>query len=355
MFNLIDRYIARQVIVPGVLILFLLSCLRALFTLLDELGSLGNGTYQLSDALLFVGLMLPSYIIEFFPMSALIGALAGLGNMAAASELTVLRGAGMTTWRIAGSTIKASLILMIVILIVGEGIAPSSSKAAQQLRTSAISGGDLSFSRTGLWAKREGEIIQIGNVLSDGQLRDITLFEISPDNKLATLLKADAASNNNGTWMLTGVIETRFLENKVETVKQESRVWLSPLAQSQIETLTLEPDNLNLLGIIDYLDYLHQNGLEAGEFELALWRKLLQPLAIAVMMFLAASFVFGPMRNVSMGARVLSGVLLGFAFYLANQSFGPISLVFNTWPVFGAITPLLIFTLVGYFLMKKTH
>jgi len=353
MFNLIDRYIARQVISASLLILFLLASLSSLFGLLNELTSLGKGSYQFSDALLYTGLTLPSKLIEFFPMSVLIGALFALGAMASSSELTVMRASGMTTWRIAGSSLKASLILMLVLVLVGEGVAPRATKAAQQLRTAAISGGELSFSQTGLWAKRNNEIIQIGRLLNDGQLRDLTIYQLSLKSRLNRIIQAQQAYQNGTDWVLQGVVETRFYSDKIETTKSPSKIWLQPLAHSQIETLTLEPETLNIAGLLDYIEYLSANALESKPFELALWRKILQPLAIAVMMFLAASFVFGPMRNASMGGRILSGVLLGFVFHLANQSFGPVSLVFNTWPLIGAALPLFIFAGAAWQLMKK--
>ncbi len=353
MFNLIDRYISRQVIISSLLMLFLLASLRSMFGLLDELGALGRGDYQLSDALLYTGLMFPARLLEFFPMSVLIGALFGLGNMASNSELTVMRAAGMTTWRIAGSAIKASLLLMLLVISISEWIVPHSSKAAHQLRTGAISGGELSFSKTGLWAKKDGQIIQIGNVLSDGQLRDLSLYQLSFEQGLESIIKAEKAVKSDHQWILQNVIETQFFKQQVKTTYQDTRLWVNPLEQSQIDTLTLEPETLNLVGLVDYLEYSRESGLESKALELALWNKILQPVAIAVMMFMAASFVFGPMRNVSMGARILSGVMLGFVFHLANKSFGPVSLVFDFWPLIGALIPLIIFTSVGYWLMKR--
>lgn len=355
MFNLLDRYIARQVIGASLLMLLLLAALRSLFSLIDELGDLDRGGYQLSDALLFVALMFPSRIMEFFPMSVLIGTLFGLGTMAANSELTVMRAAGVTTWRIAGSAIKSSLILMLLVVVIGELVTPVSSKAAQQLRTSAISGGELSVSRTGLWARYQNQIIQLGNILTDGRLTEVNIYELNDKRSLQKIIKAETAQKQEENWLLHKVTEIEFSEGTIHTTFDETRIWVNPLEQDQLDSLTLEPDTLNLRGLINYIDYLKQNNMQAEVYVLAAWRKLMQPLAIAVMMFVGVSFIFGPMRDVSMGARILSGVMLGFAFHLANQSFGPVSLVFNILPFIGAIIPLLLFTALGYLLMKRAR
>ncbi len=326
-----------------------------MFSLLDELGDLGKGVYQISDALLYVSLMFPTWLLEFFPMSVLIGALFGMGSMAANSELTVMRASGMTTWRIAGATIKASFILMVFVVIVGEWLSPVSGRVAQQIRTSAISGGDLSFSKTGLWAKKGQQIIQLGNVLSTGELGKITLYEMNEQNNLVSIVRAEKGQFDGHRWILHKVQEIKFQAEQVVTVNSTRKVWDNPLEDDQLETLVLEPESLNLLGLYNYLNYLSDNNMETREFELALWRKIMQPVSIAVMMFLAVSFIFGPMRSVSMGARILSGVLFGFVFYMANQSFGPISLVFNLPPFLGATLPLIVFAMLGYGLMKRNH
>jgi lipopolysaccharide export system permease protein len=71
------------------------------------------------------------------------------------------------------------------------------------------------------------------------------------------------------------------------------------------------------------------------------------------MMLLALSFVFGPLRSVTMGARVLSGVIFGFTFYISNEVFGPMSLVYRLHPAIGALGPSLVFLLITIYLLRR--
>lgn len=353
MFNLLDRYITQQLVVSSLFILVVITGLQVLLGFLNELGDTGDGNYDVGDAVLFTALMVPARVLEVFPMSVLVGSLSALGNMASNSELTVMRAAGVTTWRIAGSAIKGSLILMVLVIIISEWVAPASTKAAQQLRTAAISGGEVSLASSGMWAKSEDKIVHIESLYNDSQLGNITIYRLE-NNKLASVLKAERAERKSDVWELLQVTSVQFHANRLETSHEDRRLWTNPIKQEQLDTLTLEPEMLNIVGIYRYLDYLAENKMETEIFMLAFWRKVMQPLAIAVMIFLATSFVFGPMRDVTMGARILSGVMLGFGFHLANQSFGPISLVYNFPPILGATIPLLLFSYLAYYLMKKT-
>ncbi|MGX5174452.1 LPS export ABC transporter permease LptG [Aliikangiella sp. IMCC44653] len=354
MFSLLDRYIGKQVIAASLIILIILTSLRSLFSLLDEMGDIGVGRYQISDALLYIGLMIPERLLEFFPMSVLIGSLFAMGSLAQHSELTVMRAAGITTWRIAASAIKASGILMLCVILVSEWLAPVTTKSASQLRAVAISSGELSLSQSGLWAKQGNRIIHILNIVNDKELKGLTIFQLNNVGSLEQIIKAESASQVGAAWQLNKVTETHFAQEQIVTKQSESKAWNSPLKSSQIESLTIPADSLNLVGLIDYIEYLNSNKLNSAEYELAAWKKVFQPFAIVVMMFLAVSFVFGPMRSVTMGARILAGVILGFGFHLANQSFGPVSIVYNLPPVLGALLPLILFAGAAWWLMRRS-
>ena len=102
-----------------------------------------------------------------------------------------------------------------------------------------------------------------------------------------------------------------------------------------------------------WIDYLKVNQQDPSRYELALWRKVMQPVTVAVMMLVALSFVFGPLRTVTMGARVLLGVVAGFSFYISNEIFGPMSIVYELPAVVGAIAPSMLFTGLALYYIRK--
>jgi lipopolysaccharide export system permease protein len=111
---------------------------------------------------------------------------------------------------------------------------------------------------------------------------------------------------------------------------------------------------LSIRGLVDYLDYLEVNQQDTSRYQLALWRKIVQPITLAVMLLVALSFIFGPLRSVSMGARIMMGVATGILFFIANQTFGSFSLVYQIPAIWGALMPSILFTAVAlYFFNKK--
>ena len=68
---------------------------------------------------------------------------------------------------------------------------------------------------------------------------------------------------------------------------------------------------------------------------------------------MALSFIFGPLRSVTMGARVIMGVLTGFGFFILNEVFGPLSLVYQLPPYLGAILPSMLFAAIAALMLRK--
>ena len=96
-----------------------------------------------------------------------------------------------------------------------------------------------------------------------------------------------------------------------------------------------------------------EQGLSNGSYWLAFWTKVLQPLVTAALVLMAISFIFGPLRSVTLGQRVFTGVLVGFVFRIAQDLLGPSSLVFGFSPLLAVVVPAGICALAGFFLLRR--
>ena len=67
----------------------------------------------------------------------------------------------------------------------------------------------------------------------------------------------------------------------------------------------------------------------------------------------ALTFIFGPLRSVPMGVRVVTGISFGFIFYVLDQIFGPLTLVYGIPPIIGALLPSASFFLISLWLMMR--
>merc|ERR1712138_175617 len=110
-----------------------------------------------------------------------------MGVLASNSELVVMQAAGMSRWNIINSAMKSTLVMILLVMAVGEGVTPYSETKAKQIRTEAISGGSLFSSDKLVWAKDGDRFVSIGQVLSQDSLKDVSIFSFNPDLSLESI------------------------------------------------------------------------------------------------------------------------------------------------------------------------
>lgn len=353
MLKIVDVYIGRTILSTSMLTLSVLLVISAMFKFIDQMRSIGRGYYDMVHAALYTLYTVPGDLVTFFPMAVLIGGLIGLGMLASNSELVVMQASGMSRFNIVNSVMKTAVVMMLLVMAVAEWGAPISDKAARELRIKAISDGNLFASQQGVWAKDSDQFVNIKQVDDFGNLNNIVIYQFDDDLKLVSIVSAKSAVFNNDAWSLQQVQQQQFTELKIEQQQLTKLRWRSSLTPEKLGVVTIKPEMLSITGLADYVDYLQQNSQDASRYQLAFWRKLLQPLTIIAMLLMALSFIFGPLRSVTMGARVLMGILTGFAFYMSNEVFGPIALVYQLPPIAGAALPSLVFIVLSIYLMRK--
>lgn len=353
MFKLIDLYIGRTLLSTVTITLSVLVGLSALIKFVEQLRRVGQGDYDMTLAALYVLLSLPREIELFLPMATLLGALIGMGLLAQSSELVVMQSAGLSRASITMSAMKSMILVIIALMALGEWVTPESEAKAKQIRTQALSGGSLLSSDSLTWAKDGNDFVSIGDVINQNTLQDVNIYKFDNALKLTQIISAKQAVFDLQNWQLNQVERVVFDTTKISNSSIENMLWESSITPDKLGVVAIKPEALSIRGLQDYVNYLQNNGQDSSRYELAFWRKILQPVSVAVMLLLAMSFIFGPLRSVTMGARTIMGVLAGFGFFIANEMFGQVSLVFQISPILGAILPSSLFALVAVVLLKR--
>ena len=350
--RLLDRHIGKSIFFSVLTVALIIVGLDLLFAYISELEDL-EGDYGAVEALTYIFLTTPRRLYELLPMAALVGCLIGLGTLASNSELTVMRASGVSIGRIMGAVLKPLLVLMVAGVLLGEYVAPYSENMAESRRALAIGSGDAVKSK-GLWHREGEDFIHINAVQTNGVLHGITRYRFDDQRELLETSFAQRARVQDEHWLLEDVATTLFDADGTSRVEQhEQQRWDVGLSPRLLRVVLLDPDVLPLTGIWHYQNYLAEQGLNNSQYWLAFWKKLLQPLTTAALVFVAISFIFGPLRSVTLGQRVFTGVLVGFSFRILQDLLGPSSLVFGFSPLIAVVLPILILVVMGGWLMRR--
>lgn len=339
-----ERHLARQIYANTALVLLAFLMLFAFFDLIHQLESIGKGDYQLLHALGFVVLTLPGRLYELFPIGVLIGTLYALTTLARHSEITVLRASGLSTLHFLLSLGRIGLVFAVATLLLGELLAPPSERAAQQLRLKATGSLVAQEFRSGLWVKDEHYFVNVREVMPDASLRGVRVFEFDERFELRSISEARRGQYAGaGDWSLSGVDRTVFAGDGAHVERFAELNWHSALNPDLLAVLMVVPDKMSLVSLYQYIRHLAGNHQKTERYEIAMWKKVIYPLAALVMMALALPFAYMQDRMGSISIRVFAGIMLGIGFHLLNGLFSSLGVI-NSWPPFlSAIAPSVFF------------
>lgn len=341
--GVLTRYIVKEVVKGSIVALLLLLTLYNLFTFSDQLQDMGKGSYGLKQILIYLTLTSPRIIYELMPSSALIGSLFVVGAMANNREIVAIRATGLSTLWIIRTIMLAGLVLVLAAVLIGEYVAPSSERAAQVLRTTALHDGVVLRSQYGMWLREGNRFINVRKILDDGSLADVRIYEINESHKLKEITHADQAQfMGDERWQLNGVKHSEVGEQRIFATTQANETWQSSIDADLLKVAVVDSDNLSLYDLFMYIDFLKQNNQKSQIYELAFWSRLINPLVTFVMLMVSVPFVIGIGRGTSTGARILIGVLIGMTFNIFDKIAGHVGLVYGINPILMAILPSLL-------------
>ena len=350
----LSRYLSATIFSSIGLVLLLLLGLDFIAALIDEMDSVDEG-YTFLSALRFVFLSVPGNVFDYLPFAALVGCLAGLGALANNSELVVMRSAGVSTSRVVWMVMRPALLLMLMGLAVSEYVAPQTESIAQSERATALRKAGNVVSKEGLWHREANQFMHFNVVQPNGVLYGVSIFSFDGERRLQSALYASRAIYQSGQWLLEDVVETRFAGERLERVTTRSKNWKTELSPKLLNILVLDPIDLSIEGLYQYSGYLEGQGLNNGTYRLAFWKKVLQPLSTVSLVLVAISFIFGPLREVTMGYRIFIGVLVGIIFRTAQDMLAPASLVYGFQPIYASLVPILICGTIGVWFLRKAR
>ena len=354
-----DTYIARSVTGSVLIAWSVLLGLDVVLAFAGEVADIGKGAYTASHAVAATGLTIPWRAYNLFPTAAVIGALMGLGQMAASSELTALRAAGLSRRRLSASVALSLALLTALMVVNGETLAPWGEERAQAIKS--VRNTDMVVAKySGLWA-REGDMFlnaRSGEQKQRGadrwlELRGVRMFEFEENGRLKSIANAEIAEHRPGGWLLRNVERTRFTAKAVERNKVAEERWDSQLDETALAASITKPRNMGSGELRDSIAYRKRNSLEAGDFENIYWGRWFYPINVLALCLAAVPFAFGSLRSGGYGKRLFIGIVFALGFYVLQRMFTQMAGIFHFDYRVAYFLPPVIMLMISWLLFRR--
>lgn len=361
--KVIDRYISTNFLGGCVPVLLLLLSLFSFLALSEELEDVGDGSYELVDALLVVAYGLPALTVGLLPVTVLLGGLLGLGGLANNLEIIALRAAALSPLRISMPIVGLSLVLIGVVLLLQNLVIPYAEYNASQLRGKTLieqdrvgfdedTGGD----NNEFWTRNDGQFIRFGRVRPDRSLAGVEIYQFDREGTLERMLQTPTAELlHDNTWLLYEVQDSRIEESHSQTLLADTLVWEALLSEDQTRTLITPASSLAPIDLWRSIARLDQNNMNSESQRVIFWTQVSIPVGVLGMALLALPFLVGSTRSVSVGQRIALGGLIGITYYLVQQISGHLAGIMHWNVVLTVLAPSLLVLLMAVLLIRRAN
>ncbi|MEJ2534476.1 MAG: LPS export ABC transporter permease LptG [Gammaproteobacteria bacterium] len=346
--------LATLVVWLGLTVLFLL------FTLLDELGP-GAGGVRFLEIITYVLLTAPRSAYMVFPVSALLGALIGIGGLAASNELVALRTAGMSRLRIAGSVLGALGILTLGVMALGEWVAPAAEAQARLIKHARATGQGVVGADRGIWIRdgdqfffAEKPLVTGEDGASDYSMHNVLIYSFADGGRLDGVTFARSARHEADGWVLEDSRRTNISPDGITRDFQERRPWQSSIKPDLLESVVLRPRYMSLRALSEQLDFLGRNGLDDRVYRSAFWTKALFPVTVLALVLAGMPFVFGSARQNTMGLRIFIGMAVGTLFTIFSRTMENFADAYDMPVIVGTALPAMLLAVVVVLVLRRS-
>jgi len=354
--TLLDRYLARTVLIHTLMVMAVLLALVTLATFIGQQDEIGQGHYEVGDAFLFTMLSLPQQAYELLPIGTLIGAILGLGASARDSELTIVRAAGVSIARIAGSAALAGFGVAVLMWLLGEYLAPPAIQYARQHKIfSKFSQVEFAGSSSA-WVRKGSWLVNVRQQAADNLFGGVYVYELGGDHRLQLVAHAETASQDAmGRWLLSKYAETRLDDGRIEARSRDQEEARVQFNADFLGLAVTEPRSLPIADLYSYIRHLQANDLDSRSWEIAFWSRIARLFAAVMVCIFAVPFALGPLRSAGAGARIVLGIMAGVLFILLTQTLENSGQVYELNPLLVAWGPTLLLAVIAAVAIRRTH
>lgn len=368
--RLLDRYLLRELLVPlaGCLVGFLVFLISFdVFAMLEKFRDAQMGPSAIARYYLYA---MPGFLNLILPMSLLLALLYSLTNHAKHHELTAMRAAGISTWRLMVPYLGVGVLASFLLLSVNEWFAPDSpARAAAMLeKGSGRSSKDDWRPQMAFRNARDNRTwsIESCNIRTAEMIRPLVLWE-TPDGGRREIY-AESARFEDGSWVFSNVRDVRY-RNAADAISDPpvltNRLAFSDWRETpefiRSEAKIAALSNVRAakgaqLSLSEIRTYLALNPkLPPGRqalLQTQFHARLAEPWRCVVVVFMAVPFgMQAGRRNAFVG--VASSIFIAFAFFIVQR----LALALGTGgyvpPGLSAWAPNALFSVLGLWLTRR--
>ncbi|HQS68375.1 MAG: LPS export ABC transporter permease LptG [Novosphingobium sp. 28-62-57] len=352
-------YIGKMFALRIVAVLLMLVLVLQMLDLLGESGKVlaapGNGQGQL---LTYVSLRMPQLISRFLPYSVLLATIITLMTLNQNSEVIAMKAAGLSAHQVLAPLFLVAALTSAVTFAFNERVvtrATSTLKAWQNVQYGPIP--LESGTKTNVWLQDGPNILFARTVAGEGQsmhMDGVSWYRRDPTGMVTEIVTAASATYANPGWKFRAPVLFDVQSARKAPLGRDE-TYAKSVEPVQVTISRVDADAESLSQLNTSLTAIREAGFRTTELEGKWWHKLAGPLSALLMPLLGAVAAFGLARSGHLFVRAVTGMALGFAYFVFDNAALAMG-NFGAYPPFlAAWAPFVLFFLIGETVLIRTE
>jgi lipopolysaccharide export system permease protein len=306
----------------------------------------------------YVQLRLPQLIGQFAPFSVLLGALVTMATLAQNSEVIIMKAAGLSPHQILMPMFIVALLFGCAHFAFNETVLVQANDRLKtwQAQDYGASPPSREQAKRSVWVTDGNDVIHAAHVTRQGQdliLENLNIYSRSAARNLTAITFAERAVLSGQTWRLEQGKQTDLATNTTKSFARQP--WATSIKAERFLATAVEPGRVSFGQLRVAIAELKAGGHPTDAMLAALYHKISAPLSSILMPLLGAVAAFGLARSGKFFIRLVIGLALGFAYFVADNFMIAMGQFGATTPFLAAWAPFMLFFCIGESVLFQTE
>lgn len=351
-------YLARLFVVRILAALVMLVLVLQSLDLLSQSGNIlahaGNGRAELGHYIL---LRMPQLVARFLPYSVLLATIITLATLNQNSEVVSMKAAGLSAHQVLAPLLVTALVVSGLSFAFNERVV---TRATATLKAwTAVDYGQIpvdSGVRSNVYLRDGPNILAATTLTGEGasmRMDGVTWYRRDAGAMVTETVRARHAVFAAPGWRFDAPV--RFDVATAVSEKLPPTVYAAGVTPAQIAISKVDADAQSLAQLSNSIAALKAAGRRTSELEGKWWHKISGPLSAALMPLLGAVAAFGLARSGQLLVRAITGMALGFAYFVVDNAALALGNFGGYTPLLAAWAPFVLFFLIGETVLIRTE
>ncbi|MFC1714266.1 LptF/LptG family permease [Candidatus Poribacteria bacterium] len=187
-----------------------------------EMGRFISWRMTVLESMLSLMYQVPRFIVEVAPPSTLFATFFSLGRMAKNNEITAMKAAGVSLYRVFRPVFIAALLIAICVIVFNDQVVARANRRESEIKQPPSISSRVS--RNIVFGSSGGRTFYIDTIfLRNHQMNNVTIYEFDEDNNVRSGTFARKVSWAGATWLLRDGVVRTFKEGGWDEMPYEQK------------------------------------------------------------------------------------------------------------------------------------